>query len=392
MYPIADELQMVSVPINGHCKHQQDQDGQDICAGDRIGGRDACQGDSGGPLFCKSVSNPAEWYLAGVVSHGEGCARADEPGVYTRIALYLTWIEATESAPIVPAKVPRQECPGHRCVWGGALCISMKKRCDGNVDCLGGEDEINCPMPVGYSVGKIQNNVKNEDKQNNTSGTFTPDANISQVAFNTESSIILTSTLIAAQSETNAQIVPETTPLFYLELESALNVTDHPTELNDTQNQTPATHLETSSFSAESNPISTQSIPLLNDEIENKTHQEPKSQLELHTTTESTTSPISTISPIQPNSSTESAQIDDVQSTVSPFSVHEQKLSTQATSESHINPQTMSPNDQIPSSQTQPNQKPKNLPKVIPMSVKTHSQPSGNVTGFEIPNKFLCRK
>ncbi|KAG8234322.1 hypothetical protein J437_LFUL013062, partial [Ladona fulva] len=37
--------------------------------------------------------NNFQWYVAGVVSHGEGCARPDEPGAYTRISLYLEWIE-----------------------------------------------------------------------------------------------------------------------------------------------------------------------------------------------------------------------------------------------------------------------------------------------------------
>lgn len=135
----------VSVPIIARCKHHQDREGEEICAGEKDGGRDACQGDSGGPLFCRSVSNLSEWYLAGVVSHGEGCARADEPGVYTRVALFLDWINEKEKMPL-PAIRPLQECPGHRCVWGGGQCISKKRRCDGVVDCLGGEDEINCSL------------------------------------------------------------------------------------------------------------------------------------------------------------------------------------------------------------------------------------------------------
>lgn len=139
-------MRSVSVPIIGRCKHLKDREGEEICAGERDGGRDACQGDSGGPLFCRSVSNASEWYLAGVVSHGEGCARADEPGVYTRVALYLDWITENEhlSDPNT-VKVPKYECPGYRCVWGGALCISKRRHCDGIVDCLGGEDELNCP-------------------------------------------------------------------------------------------------------------------------------------------------------------------------------------------------------------------------------------------------------
>lgn len=144
--PAADELREVSVPIIGRCKHAIDEEGGEICAGEKQGGRDACQGDSGGPLFCRSVSDADEWYLAGVVSHGEGCARVDEPGVYTRVALFLAWIEAQASAPFQAAKQPRQECPGHRCVWGGGQCLAKRHRCDGSVDCLGGEDEINCPI------------------------------------------------------------------------------------------------------------------------------------------------------------------------------------------------------------------------------------------------------
>lgn len=50
------------------------------------------QGDSGGPLLCRNPLNSQQWYMAGIVSHGDGCARKDEPGVYTRVSLFVKWI------------------------------------------------------------------------------------------------------------------------------------------------------------------------------------------------------------------------------------------------------------------------------------------------------------
>ncbi|KAL7644219.1 UNVERIFIED_CONTAM: hypothetical protein RMT77_005045 [Armadillidium vulgare] len=56
-----------------------------LCAGQA--GKDSCQGDSGGPLWCGD-------YQGGIVSWGNGCARARFPGVYTEVAYFVDWILA----------------------------------------------------------------------------------------------------------------------------------------------------------------------------------------------------------------------------------------------------------------------------------------------------------
>lgn len=47
--------------------------------------KDSCQGDSGGPLA-------VDGKLVGVVSWGQGCARSEYPGVYTKVSAMYNWI------------------------------------------------------------------------------------------------------------------------------------------------------------------------------------------------------------------------------------------------------------------------------------------------------------
>ena len=55
-----------------------------VCAGYLTGGQDTCQGDSGGPL--QSPIDGGGFRLTGITSWGIGCARPNNPGVYTRVA------------------------------------------------------------------------------------------------------------------------------------------------------------------------------------------------------------------------------------------------------------------------------------------------------------------
>jgi trypsin len=64
-----------------------------ICAAGN--NKDACSGDSGGPLLIQVTDSQQkkQWKLVGIVSWGIGCARKNNPGVYSRISAHRNFIK-----------------------------------------------------------------------------------------------------------------------------------------------------------------------------------------------------------------------------------------------------------------------------------------------------------
>ncbi|XP_027598547.1 coagulation factor IX [Pipra filicauda] len=61
-----------------------------FCAGYPSGGRDTCEGDSGGPY---TTEIEGTWFLTGITSWGEECAKPGKYGIYTRVSKYVKWIK-----------------------------------------------------------------------------------------------------------------------------------------------------------------------------------------------------------------------------------------------------------------------------------------------------------
>ncbi|XP_063732661.1 coagulation factor IXa isoform X2 [Eleginops maclovinus] len=89
----ADTLQKVEVPFTDRTECKRSSSARItpfmFCAGYYNKAKDSCQGDSGGP-HTNSIHNT--WFLTGIVSWGEECAKQGKYGVYTRVSLYYRWI------------------------------------------------------------------------------------------------------------------------------------------------------------------------------------------------------------------------------------------------------------------------------------------------------------
>ncbi|XP_075985989.1 complement factor D-like [Anticarsia gemmatalis] len=64
-----------------------------MCFGDKDERRDTCEGDSGGPLQ-STWFRQCMYTIVGVTSTGRQCGVDHVPGLYTRVAYYIPWIES----------------------------------------------------------------------------------------------------------------------------------------------------------------------------------------------------------------------------------------------------------------------------------------------------------
>lgn len=87
--PIVSNLECKAVNAQTQASLRQAITENKMCAGYITGGKDSCQGDSGGPLLIK---RNGQYYLAGIVSSGNGCALPLAYGVYTRVANFVNFI------------------------------------------------------------------------------------------------------------------------------------------------------------------------------------------------------------------------------------------------------------------------------------------------------------
>ncbi len=97
---LPDQLLSVQLPIlalaQANTAYNMTLTQDQLAAGVAAGGKDSCQGDSGGPLI---VMNGTEPMLAGIVSWGSGCARANTPGLYARMSSFAAWMDGYAGGP-----------------------------------------------------------------------------------------------------------------------------------------------------------------------------------------------------------------------------------------------------------------------------------------------------
>ncbi|CAJ0938479.1 unnamed protein product [Ranitomeya imitator] len=86
---VADFTVMSNDECNTYSKSRTLVLDQEICTKPMPTERGACEGDYGGPLACLTHDC---WVLEGVIIPARGCGKINVPGVFTRVSLYVDWI------------------------------------------------------------------------------------------------------------------------------------------------------------------------------------------------------------------------------------------------------------------------------------------------------------
>lgn len=98
--PVSPVLRKMSVPIiqSSQCSQraQVNLTSNMLCAGYLEGRHDSCRGDDGSPLVTAYGSTH---FLTGVVGWGRGCTHPGYYGVYTNMANFVEWVEASMKTP-----------------------------------------------------------------------------------------------------------------------------------------------------------------------------------------------------------------------------------------------------------------------------------------------------
>ncbi|XP_075928062.1 LOW QUALITY PROTEIN: uncharacterized protein LOC116952297 [Petromyzon marinus] len=149
----AERLQQLQVPVldsalcerEHYPRHPGGISARMLCAGfPSSSNKDTCQGDSGGPLVC-SLTN-GSMAVFGLTSWGEDCGKQGRPGVYTRVASLLPWIQAALSPPPTapaPALVRKYKAGRpHKMAWdcSGVAQVAVAPSTEGQLSSPGYPD------------------------------------------------------------------------------------------------------------------------------------------------------------------------------------------------------------------------------------------------------------
>ncbi len=94
----SEDLRYTSLKIQSDktCSKEPQVKENTFCAGILGKTNDACGGDSGGPFVLRLPDDRSEttfsYYLMGIISYGPPCGGTDGFGFYTKVSVYLRWI------------------------------------------------------------------------------------------------------------------------------------------------------------------------------------------------------------------------------------------------------------------------------------------------------------